>query len=204
MKDILKLAGTLTLTCLVAGILLAKVYAMTKGPIEAVKQKIKVAAIKGVLPPVENDPLADAVTVKEGDKEWTFYVGRKGGEYAGAAFECSRYGYSSDVVIMVGVTVDGKVQAIKIVSQMETPGLGANLEGDAFKGQFAGKPIDGTNWKVKKDGGDIDQITAATISSRAATDAIAEGLEVYQKHLDEIKGKQGRERRENSTTKAAN
>ncbi len=180
MKKIIQLTAILALVTLVAGLLLAGVNQLTKEPIEKTRKRVRLAAIKKVLPPCDNDPIEDKVTIRKGGQEWTFYAALQQGAYAGAAFQTSsQKGYGGKIDIMVGINDDNKVQAIAILTHAETPGLGAKIEEPAFKKQFAGKDIEETNWKVRKDGGDIDQITAATISSRAVSDAVEKGVNVY-------------------------
>ena len=87
---------------------------------------------------------------------------------------------------MVGINAEDNVQAIAIVAQSETPGLGARMVEPAFKDQFKNKNISRTKWAVKKDQGDIDQITAATISSRAVVDAVKSGLDIFKEHKAKI------------------
>ncbi len=81
---------------------------------------------------------------------------------------------------------DGTVHAIEILSHAETPGLGDKIEEGWFKEQFPGKTLDNIDWRVKKDGGDFDQIAGATISPRAVVGAVRRGLDFYQEHRDEI------------------
>lgn len=183
MMESFKLVVVLTIICTVAGIMLAVVYGVTEAPIAAAAVQEKGGAIMQVLPPCDNDPVKDTVSVDADGTPWAFYVARKGGRFVGAAFEAvSSKGYGGDIAIMVGVTAEGKVQAIRVLSHKETPGLGAWISGDEFRGRFAGRSIADTRWAVTKDGGDIDQITAATISSRAVTGAVKAGLDVFSKH----------------------
>ena len=95
-------------------------------------------------------------------------------------------GYAGNIEIMVGVKPDGTVNGIEILSQAETPGLGARITEPKFKDQFRGKNLQNADWKVKKDGGDFDQITGATISPRAVVKAIRMGLEFYKEHRAQI------------------
>lgn len=193
MKQTLRLVLVLTVICVAAGVMLAWVNSIAAEPIEKAARAEKVAAIKTVLPPFDNDPDTDTVTVAADGKDWTFYVGHKDGAYAGAAFETvSHEGYGGDIRIMVGVTDDDNVSAIEILAAKETPGLGAKIAGDAFKQQFAGRAIAGTRWQVRKDRGDIDQITAATISSRAVVNALKKGLDVYMANRGAIVAGTGR------------
>jgi len=188
MKEIIRLVGVLCVICAVAGALLASVHRITQAPIEAAAKAETVAAVRDVLPESDNDPVADAVAVEHHGAEWTFYVAKRNGAFNGAAFEtASPEGYGGGISVMVGVRADGAVNGIAILQHHETPGLGAHIEGEPFRGQFEGRRPDATQWAVRKDGGDIDQITAATISSRAVVDAVERGLDVYQQYARMIR-----------------
>jgi len=192
MKDTVKLIAVLVIICAIAGSLLAWVHKVTYEPIQETERRVRNQAMQEVLPEYSNDPVAESVSVPDGEDTWTFHVARKDGIYVGAAFETvTSKGYGGDIVIMVGVSADDKVQAIKILKQKETPGLGAKVESPDWRGQFSGKNISETKWSVKKDQGDIDQITAATISSRAVTEAVKKGLDVYTRNRSSIENNQG-------------
>ena len=187
MKDLIKMVVVLTVISVVAGYLLATTNKITRAPIAAARLAEKLDAIKKVLPPYDNDPVANTCIVKEAGKEWMFYVARKQGAFAGAAFEAaSDQGYSGTIRILAGILPDNNIKGIEIIEQSETPGLGAKISESAFTQQFQGKTIVGTRWKVKKDGGDIDAITGATISPRAVVAALKTGLNVYTNHFDKI------------------
>jgi len=188
MKETLRLILTLSIICLIAGALLAGVDNLTKAPIVQANCAKKLAALQEVLPPCDNQPDQNECTVKHNGQSWTFYVARNGTDYAGAAVETtSSIGYGGDITIMLGISAEGKTETIAILKQTETPGLGANIETDKFKSNFKQKELEATNWTVKKDGGDIDQITAATISSRAVSDAVNNAIEAYLANIDKIK-----------------
>jgi electron transport complex protein RnfG len=126
---------------------------------------------------------------KGNDAETVFYRGRQGDELSGVAFTVvAPDGYSGNISIMVGIDPAGKVSGIEILQHAETPGLGAKVEEAWWKDQFKGKGLDNADWRVKKDGGDFDQITAATITPRAIVGAVRKGLEFYKAHKDEIIG----------------
>lgn len=192
MKDTLKLILVLALICAVAGCLLAWVHKITLKPIADTERRVKNEAMKEVLPEHDNDPLSDKVEIDDAGTLWVFNVARNGGEFAGVAFESTTSkGYGGNITIMVGINASDELQALKILKQKETPGLGAKINDPEWRAQFAGKSISGTKWSVKKDQGDIDQITAATISSRAVSAAIKSGLDVYTQNRDKITGSQG-------------
>ena len=189
MKDTFKLILVLTVICLVAGLLLGGVNTLTQERIQQALREEKLAALREVLPAYDNEPDADAVIIEDRGRSWTFYVAREGATFSGAAFEtASEKGYGGLIGVMVGVTADGRVNGLEILSQKETPGLGARIQEPAFKQQFAGRSIHDTVWAVRKDQGDIDEITAATISSRAVVEAIKTGLDVYEEHAALISG----------------
>lgn len=183
MKEILKLILALTLISSAAGLLLAYTYKVTAAPIAKAGKQESILALAAVLPPFDNNPSETRASFKENGREWTFHVARKEGKFAGAAFESvSKNGYGGDISLMVGVTADGRVKAIHILSQHETPGLGTKITEAPFKPQFEGKPIEGTVWAVRKDNGGFDAVTGATISSRAVLEAVRNGIAVYSKH----------------------
>lgn len=169
MKKILGLVASLTIIAGVCAAMLAYVDALTREPIAQMLVKKTVEAAKAVLPPeaagVEKAQFAD------GEE---YFVGLSAdGEIVGYAVKGSDPGgYGGDVVLMVGIRADRTtVVCYKTLAAAETPGLGMKLNTPEFSGQFAGK--DGTCLKVRKDGGDIDAITSATITSRAVCNAIA-------------------------------
>ncbi len=88
-------------------------------------------------------------------------------------------GYSSNLVTLVGINEAGEVAAVKVVSQNETPGLGTHVQDAWFQDQFKGLTAD-DNIAVKKDGGELDAITASTISSRAVAVGVAEAVKLHQ------------------------
>ncbi len=195
MKDILRLIVVLTSLCIVSAIALAKIYDLTKGPIAHQKRLEVLRAIKTVLPPYDNEPDRDMVTLpigkdKRGEEvQGVFYRGRKSDRLIGLAFKVtSPEGYGGDIEVMVGVLPNGTVYGVEVLSHLETPGLGAKIREAKFKDRFKNRNLSNTKWAVKKDAGDIDGITGATISSRAVTKAIKEGLEFYRDHEARIVG----------------
>ena len=145
MKKILSLVVSLTLISGVCAAVLAYVNGITAEPIKATAAKAREAAKAAVL------------------------CGEEGYAVEGRSGE----GYGGDIVLMVGFKKDKKtVISYKVLQAYETPGLGMKLKTPEFADQFSGK--DGSALKVKKDGGDIEAITSATITSRAVCKAIAD------------------------------
>jgi len=193
MKETLRLAFALTLIAAIAGLILSLVEATTREPIAEQRRLETLKALSAVLPPLDNAPDADTVALAAGTdrkgrpQERLFYRGRQGDTLTGVAFKVvAPDGYSGNIEIMTGVTPDGTVSGIEILSHAETPGLGAKIVEPGFKAQFQDKSLDNADWRVKKDGGSFDQITGATISPRAIVKAVKAGLEFYRDHRDEI------------------
>ena len=187
MKKALNLVVILTLTCLIAALSLALADRLTEGRIDAQKKAEKVASISNVLPAFDNDPLEDK---KEIDGQ-TFFIGKKAGKPVGIALEAEGTGYSGNIRIMAGIDPSGKVTGVEILEQLETPGLGARIEDDRFRAQFKGKSLTNSrlvegHLAVKKDNGDIDALTGATISSRGVTEAVDKALNIFQQYKDKL------------------
>ena len=153
----------------ISGGLLGLVYGMTKDTIADVAQKKNAAAIAEVLGTDENTKL-DTVSI-DGLLYNLAYDAQ--GNLLGAAVKTySDAGFSGRIELMVGLLADGTINKVSVLQQSETPGLGANMVNPKFKDQFDGKNPASFRLKVKKDGGDVDAITAATISSRAFSEAV--------------------------------
>jgi electron transport complex protein RnfG len=193
MVDLRRLMIVLTLVTAVAGVVLALVEAVTRAPIAAQRRLERMRALQAVLPPVDNAPDSDTVrlvtgrTKKGQELVRTFYRGRQGQELRGIAFAVTAPdGYSGAIEIMVGVDPMGVVTGVAILKHAETPGLGDKIARPEFTGRFLGKALGSADWRVKKDGGDFDQLTGATISPRAVVGAIRGGLEFFRDHREEI------------------
>ena len=170
----------LSLTCiaLVAAGALAGVYILTKAPIEAAMKAKQEAAIMQVLPQVEGLQVADAETV-EGVTLYKAYVGE---EWVGTAVEASTEGnenmpFGGTFRLMVGFDKVGNVVNYVVLEQAETPGLGALMttwfkNADKPGQNILGKNPVTTEFGVSKDGGDVDAITASTITSRAFLEVV--------------------------------
>ena len=195
MKDIIRLALVLTIITAGAGLILSLVEAVTREPIAEQRRLETLRALQAVLPSFNNSPDQDTVALTVGEDrkgqpvERTFYRARQDGALVGIAFRVvSPQGYSGNIGTMVGVRPDGTVIGIEILNHAETPGLGNKIEEPWFKEQFESRTLDNIDWRVKKDGGDFEQITGATISARAVVTAVADGLRFYEGHRGEIAG----------------
>jgi electron transport complex protein RnfG len=164
--------------CLVCSALLGTVYAVTKAPIAASEVQKVNAAIAAVTPSFDNVP-SEAVRDVEGGQ---IYTATNGGEPVGYAIKVSVGGFGGPLQLMVGFTPDGTVYNTSVISHAETPGLGAKLtdENIAPRQQVKGKNPATNNLSVKKDGGEIDAITASTITSRAFLKGVNAAYEVFK------------------------
>lgn len=165
---------SLTLISLGASAALGYVYEFTKNPIEVSKINKKLDAIKIVVPAFTNNPNEEMHKLPTGDGDsLEVYPAKKDGELVGLAVKTfSKKGFSGQIGLMAGFKPDGTIINVTVLEQKETPGLGTKMAEPAFKDQFMGKNPADFKLKVKKDGGKVDAITAATISSRAFCDAI--------------------------------
>lgn len=193
MKEIVKMVVILTILSSFSGGLLAFVKNSTKDKIEY-QQLIfeKAPAIKKILPDVSNDPLTDRFKLKDGEKEITFFVGITDGTPAKIVFENFGKGYGGEFGIMVGINIeDNSIEGIGITTHSETPGMGAKAKDEPyFSGAFVSLPANG-KVSLRSDGGNIDAITGATITSRAVCNTVSNAGQLYTRFkpqlLDKLK-----------------
>ena len=166
--------------CMVCSALLAGVYAMTKETIEIGDTQRNEAAIKEVLPSTAS--VID--TLKTIKVDGTTYSYNRAfdaeGNTVGCAINVAPSGFGGPIKMKVGFNADGIVWNVKVLSHAETPGLGAKCTEPAFSEQFHNlDPSDEKKLKVKKDGGNLNAITASTITSRAYAEGVAQAVEVF-------------------------
>ena len=167
--------ASLTCFCLIAGTALAVANKLTEDKIAAAKAAALQEAIKKVAPEFDNDPSAEQYRAATADGDsLTIYPAKKGGKLVGAAVETNtKKGFGGEIRIMV----------YSVLEHNETPGLGSKMEEwfrtDKGKQSVLGRDMKGGALKVSKDGGEVDAITAATISSRAFLDAINRAYAAY-------------------------
>lgn len=170
---------------LVASAGVGVVNMITVEPIAQSKQAATTAALTEVLPPFD-ETTSEELTIDE--MPITVYTATKGGVVAGYAVQSmSKLGFSGAVRMMVGFDPDGRVVNINVLEQTETPGLGTKMcdEGNPLLGSVKGQRLEDKQLvdgklAVRKDGGDVDALTAATISSRAYVDAVNRAWMAYK------------------------
>lgn len=174
---------SLTLISLVSSALLGFVYEFTKGPIELSNLNKKLNAIKQVVPEFTNNPNDEMYRLPTGEGDsLEIYPAKKDNTIVGYAVNTyTSKGFSGNISLMAGFKPDGTIISITVLDQKETPGLGTKMTESEFKDQFKDKNPSEFKLKVKKDGGHVDAITAATISSRAFCDAVQRAYNTLQK-----------------------
>ena len=166
--------------CIVCSSLLAGVYALTKAPIDAAAKAKNEAAILEVLPETAAVIEEERTVDFEGASYAYNLAYDETGNVVGCAVNVAPVGFGGPIAIKVGFDINGVIWNTKVLSQAETPGLGAKCVEPSFSGQFKGFDPAQKKLSVKKDGGDVDAITASTITSRAYADGLALAAKVFQ------------------------
>ena len=175
---------TLFVITLTASIALGFVYEFTKAPIAVAKQAAKMKAIYEVLPEFNNLSNEEIYKIAIDNDTLFFYPAREDNKLVGTAIETyTNKGFSGKIKLMVGILPNGSINNIVVLEHKETPGLGDKMSKSKsdFSQQFQGINPENFDLRVKKDGGDVDAITASTISSRAYCDAVKRAYNAYMK-----------------------
>ncbi|HAF28570.1 MAG TPA: FMN-binding domain-containing protein [Bacteroidales bacterium] len=173
---------TLLIVTLVASAALGYIYEITKGPIAASKLAKLNNAIKQVVPEYDTIPGDEVYKMGIDGDTLVFYPAKKDGELVGTAISTfTNKGFGGNIKLMVGLLPDGTINNISVLEHKETPGLGDKMskKKSEWSIQFNGKNPSDFKLKVTKDGGDVDAITASTISSRAFCDAVERAHKAY-------------------------
>jgi len=188
-KDQIRMVIALFVVAAIAAILLATTDIITREPIAAAQKAALRQALQQVLPEHANDPQNDKITLANNNVVVVIYPAKdSAGHIAGLAWEVvAPDGYSGSIRILVGVRPDGSVFAIRVTRHQETPGLGDGIvKNHAWLASFVGQNLGSRIWKVKKDGGDFDQFTGATITPRAVVKAVKGALEFFKQQKTAI------------------
>ena len=161
------------------------VFEMTKEAKAATDLKKKISAIQAVVPSFDNNPLDEKYTIAAEDgSELLCYPAKKDGQLVATAVETiTSKGFGGDISLIIGFLNDGTIHDVAVLDHKETPGLGdkIDIKKSKFSAQFKNQNPASFVLKVKKDGGDVDAITAATISSRAFCEAVQQAYRGFQK-----------------------
>ena len=168
--------------CAVASSLLGYMNSITEGPIAEAKLKAKLEAIQKVVPAFNNNPSEEMYLVESDLGDLECFPAKMDSVLVGVAISTkTNIAFSGSFSVMVGLKPDGTINNTSVLEHKETPGLGTKMLEPRFKDQFVGKNPETSKLKVKKDGGEIDAITAATISSRAFCDAVMRAYNGWKK-----------------------
>jgi electron transport complex protein RnfG len=199
MRRWLKSAGLLAVVTAVAVGLVSLVHDLAEPRIEASRHAQRLAQLTAVIGGLhyDNDPLADTVEVRDPellgtDRPLTVHRVRAGGHPVAVLLNAiAPDGYSGAIRLLVAVDPSGTLLGVRVLEHHETPGLGDGIElrrGNwirSFDGRSLGDPPPG-RWGVRKDGGDFDQLTGATVTPRAVVAAVRNALVYFERHRAEL------------------
>jgi electron transport complex protein RnfG len=188
MREMIKMIVVLTILCSFSGGLLAAIRNETKDRIENQQLTfVKGPAIMAILEGASNDPIVDRFKIEDQGIERNFFVGVFDGKAGSVAFESSGKGFGGDIGIMVGVnTSDDSIVGVGVTTHSETPGVGSKAKSDpSFVAQFKDKPLVGA-FQVKSDGGQVDALSGATVTSRGVSVALTDAGAIYERLKPQI------------------
>jgi electron transport complex protein RnfG len=188
MKEMIKMMLVLSLICGLAGVSLAALKQATAPIIEEqVLTFVQAPAIESVLGEFDNDPIKDRKKFTVDGRTVTVFPAMTGGELTGLAFETSGKGYGGDIGVMVGFDLRGQtLSGIGITTLKETPGLGARVAEHGYTTQFRGHSLDAV--ELTKQGGDIDAVAGATISSTGTVNAVRDAIAIFNTLKSQLAG----------------
>jgi electron transport complex protein RnfG len=193
----IKALGVLAVLALLAAVVAGIAQRATGARIAENQRLAALAVLHSVLPPDahDNDLLGDVIEVVDGEllgssRPHRIYRARTGGAPAGVVMEVTaRSGYGGPIELLLGIYADGRVAAVRIGANHETPGIGDGIERKDWISQFDGQSLTDPppeDWLVKRDGGNYDVLTGATISPRAVVKGVYNGLLYYRNHQRDI------------------
>lgn len=171
---------SLLLVCSISGACLGAVYVLTYDKINAEESQKSEEAIKKVLPPFDKLEKVEVSLPEDPSNSLLCYLAYNHNICTGIAVNSSSNGFGGVINMMVGFQADGTLNKVQILKHSETPGLGSKMTDPSFYSQFERKHLDQFLLKVKKDGGEVDAITAATISSRAYCAGLQKSYEAFK------------------------
>lgn len=181
----LNMTVIMTAVAIISAAAVTYVYQLTLPAVTENMKKAEVEAISDIFgDEFDNNPIAEktAVPMKKGIKELNIYPLRKQDMiYAIAVKSYTNKGFGGELEIMTGFYIDGTMAGYKVLNHKETPGLGSKIMENEFISQFIGLKIEGGKLKLRKEGGQIDGITSATISSKALLDAVNNAKKAYDR-----------------------
>ena len=188
MREMIKMIVVLTILCSFSGGLLAAIRNGTKDKIETQQLTfVKGPAIMAILEGASNAPIDDRFKLEDQGIERNFFIGVFDGKAGSVAFESSGKGFGGDIGIMVGVnTSNDSIVGVGVTTHSETPGVGSKAKSDpSFVAQFKDKPLVGA-FQVKSDGGQVDALSGATVTSRGVSVALTDAGAIYERLKPQI------------------
>ncbi|MCW8800133.1 MAG: RnfABCDGE type electron transport complex subunit G [Desulfobacter sp.] len=188
MREMLSMILVLTVLTAVSGGLLAAVKVKTEPQIEEQVLKFqKAPAIKAIFADATNDPIKERFNAKAEGLELQIFPSTLADGVKAVAFEAKGTGFGGPIGLMVGVNIDtDEIIAVRVTTHSETPGIGSRAKEDlSFVGQFAGMSM-ASNFGTKSQGGDIDAMSGATVTSVGVSQAAVAAQDIYKKLKPEI------------------
>ena len=187
----IKMVVVLTVLSAFSGGLLAALRDGTQERIDYQKLKfVQGPAIREILDGSSNDPIVDRFSIDDNGVERRFFIGKFDGKASAVAFESFGGGYGGDLGVMIGIdTGEDKIISVRVTTHSETPGVGALAKTKLdFVSQFNDQPLD-ESYKVKPDGGQVDALSGATLTSRGVSSALTDASKIYRQLKPKIEEK---------------
>jgi len=183
MGEMIKMVVVLLVLSILSGYSLAYLNDYTKDDIESQELKfVKGPAILDIFDEAENDPINDRFKITDGKVERSFFIGNIGGKPDYVAFESTGIGFGGNLGVMVWVKVsEDQIHGVGVTTHEETAGIGSKAKDDpTFVKQFKGQSINNA-FQVKADGGKVDAISGATVTSRGVAAALTDASNIYSR-----------------------
>lgn len=194
MRELVRMVVVLAAICACSGLVLSFTSQATQVQRENQLLKfVKGPSIQAVFSDCDydNDPIQDRMALSVGtDKdgnplEKIIFLAKKGGQVVAVAYASSGSGYGGEIEVMVGLSMDGELTGISVMTHSETPGLGARITETVFTEQFRGLPLE-EGVQLSSDGGAIDGVSGASFSSKGVISAINAAMELFSKVKEEV------------------
>lgn len=181
--QVYKISGIMLAVAFVSATVLTLVHSVTEKPIAEAKNRLIAESVASVISSeFDNNPFEEKTIIRRGKEKYILYPARKDGYITSIVMQSySNKGFGGKLEVIVGFRPDGIVSGYNVFKHQETPGLGSKVNDESFKKNILGQVPQSESFKVRQDGGEIDAITGATITSRALIDAIQRAYQGYVK-----------------------
>ena len=177
-SNLFNMVAALLVVSVCSAVSIGYVQQKTAEPIAASKKTKIINAIKEMVGDFNNNPFEEKTALSGNEVE--LYPARQDGNITSVAVKSfSNQGFGGKIELILGILMDGTVTGYKVTQQNETPGLGSKITEEKFSHQFVSLNTHSDQFKLSKDGGEIDAITGATISSKAVIDAVQKAISAY-------------------------